>query len=170
VLAWEAVFPSIPIAVLITAVLYINEFPDYEADKSVGKLTAVVRLGRKRASKGYIVLMVALYLSILLPILFSLTNWYTILGLATVPIAVMGSTHVLAHYDQSLWLIPACASTVTNHLFTGVFLSLSYLLIGFSAEPLYALVLGSLCLALSLAFYYQSERKAKAAASASVNE
>ncbi len=169
VLAWEAVFPSIPVAILITAVLYINEFPDYEADKSVGKLTAVVRLGRKRASKGYVVLMVALYLSILLPIFFGLTNWYTVVGLSTVPIAVMASKHVLAHYDQSLQMLPACAATVTNHLFTGLFLSLSYLLIGLASPLLYVFVGGALCLAMSLVFYYQSERKAKAAASASLN-
>ena len=170
VLAWEAVFPSIPIAILITSVLYINEFPDYAADKSVGKLTVVVRLGRKRAAKGYVVLMAALYVSILLPIFLNLTYWYTVLGLATIPVAVLGCKYALAHYEESLQLTPAYASTVTNHLFTGLFLSLSYLLIGFSVPPLYILVWGTLCLAVSLAFYYQLERKAKAAASIIPNE
>jgi 1,4-dihydroxy-2-naphthoate octaprenyltransferase len=165
VLAWEAIFPSIPIAILITAVLYINEFPDYSADKSVGKLTAVVRLGRKRASKGYVVLMAALYLSILLPILLNLTNWYTIMGLATLPIAVLASKYVLRHYDQSLPLTPAYASTVMNHLLTGLFLCLSYLMIGLARPPLCILLWGVLCLTVSFAFYFLTERKAKAAAS-----
>ena len=164
VLAWEAIFPSIPIAILITAVLYINEFPDYAADKSVGKLTVVVRLGRERAAKGYAVLMAALYLSILLPIVLNLTNWYTVLGLATMPIAILASKYALRHYDQSLPLTPAYASTVMNHLLTGVFLSLSYLMIGLARPPLCILLWGSLCLTVSFAFYYLTERKAKAAA------
>jgi 1,4-dihydroxy-2-naphthoate octaprenyltransferase len=169
VLAWEAVFPSIPIAILITSVLYINEFPDYAADKSVGKYTVVVRLGRKRAAKGYVVLMVSLYLSILLPIFLNLTSWYTALGLATIPIAALASKYALAHYDQPLQLTPAYASTVTNHLFTGLFLSLSYLMIGFSRPPLCILLWSVLALVVSLAFYRFTQGKAKAAASMAVN-
>jgi 1,4-dihydroxy-2-naphthoate octaprenyltransferase len=164
VLAWEAVYPSIPVAILITAVLYINEFPDHDADEAVGKRTIVVRLGRERASKGYVVLMVATYLSILIPIMFNLTNWYTILGLMTIPAAVMASQHVLVHYDKSMPLMPSYASTVVNHLLTGLFLSLSYILIGLGREPICILVWGAICLTISLIFYIQTDRQVKAAA------
>jgi 1,4-dihydroxy-2-naphthoate octaprenyltransferase len=164
VLAWEAVYPSIPVAILITAVLYINEFPDAKADEDAGKRTIVVRLGKERASKGYVVLMVFTYLSIVIPILLNLTNWYTIIGLASFPAAVMASKTVLVHYDKSLPLMPAYASTVINHLFTGIFLSLSYILIGLGCEPICVLVWGSVCLLLSILFYWQTTRQIKAAA------
>ena len=164
VLAWEAVIPSLPIAILITAVLYINEFPDHDADRDAGKRTIVVRLGRKRAAKGYVILMASVYFSIIVPIVFYLSSWYTILGLATVPTAIMGSRYALSHYDQSLALIPAYASTVVNHLFTGLFLSLSYLLIGLGRPPICILIWGIGCLVLSLMFYIMTERKAKASA------
>jgi len=163
VLAWEAVYPSLPIAILITAVLYINEFPDHDADRDAGKRTIVVRLGRQRAAKGYVILMGSVYLSILIPIALSLTNWYTILGLATLPAAFMGSRYALTHYDQSLQLIPAYASTVFNHLFTGLFLSLSYLLIGLVRPSMCILIWGIACLIISSLFYVMTERKAKAA-------
>jgi 1,4-dihydroxy-2-naphthoate octaprenyltransferase len=146
VLSWEAVFPSIPVGILIAAVLYINEFPDYDADKAVGKMTAVVRLGRARAAKGYVVLMIGLYFSILTPIIFGFTNWYTILGLATLP------------------LIPAYASTIANHLFTGLFLSLSYILIGLSSPMVFPAICAILCLTLSLVFYRKTEQQAKSVA------
>lgn len=42
---------SLPLGILIAAFLWINEFPDYEADKGVGKRNLVVRLGRYRASR-----------------------------------------------------------------------------------------------------------------------
>lgn len=164
VLAWEAVFPSLPIAILITAVLYINEFPDHDADRDAGKKTIVVRMGRERAAKGYVVLMASVYLSILIPIIFNLTSWYTILGLATIPAAVMGSQYALAHYDHHLQLIPAYASTVFNHLFTGLFLALSYLLLGLGLSSTYVLLLGCLCTVISIIFYIVTARKARAAA------
>ncbi len=164
ILAWEAVFPSLPIAILITAVLYINEFPDHDADRDAGKKTIVVRMGRERAAKGYVVLMASVYLSILIPIIFNLTSWYTILGLATIPAAVMGSQYALAHYDHHLQLIPAYASTVFNHLFTGLFLALSYLLLGLGLSSTYVLLLGCLCTAISIIFYIVTARKARAAA------
>ncbi|MFW9964999.1 MAG: 1,4-dihydroxy-2-naphthoate octaprenyltransferase [Candidatus Sifarchaeia archaeon] len=163
VLAWEAVYPSIPVAILITAVLYINEFPDHDADRDVGKRTIVVRLGRRRAAKGYAVLMASVYLSIIIPIIFSLTSWYTILGVATIPAAIIGTRYALTYYNQSLPLIPAYASTVFNHLFTGLFLALSYLLIGLARPPICILVWGCGFLTISILFYIVTERKAKAA-------
>ncbi len=40
---------SIPIGLLIFEILFINEFPDYEADKAVNKKHLVVRMGRQKA-------------------------------------------------------------------------------------------------------------------------
>ena len=169
VLAWEAVYPSIPVAILITAVLYINEFPDHDADRDAGKRTIVVRLGRQKAAKGYVILMASVYLSIILFIILSLTNWYTILGIATIPAAVLGSRYALAHYDYSLRLIPAYASTVFNHLFTGLFLALSYILLGLGRPPVCILIWGAVCITISLLFYFMTERKAKEASNSMNN-
>lgn len=44
-----AFFVSLPVGVLITAVILINELPDLESDRQVGKRTLVVRLGRERS-------------------------------------------------------------------------------------------------------------------------
>ena len=163
VLAWEVVYPSIPVAILITAVLYINEFPDHDADRDAGKLTIVVRLGRERAAKGYAVLMISLYLSILIPILLSIVHWYTILGVATLPIAVLATRYALKHYDHPLPLTPAYAGTVANHLFTGLFLAWSYIMIGLEREPICILIWGIAFIVVSSVFYIMTERKAEVA-------
>lgn len=47
----DAFLISVPLGILIAAFLWINEFPDYEADRSVNKRNLIVRLGRKRASR-----------------------------------------------------------------------------------------------------------------------
>ena len=56
-----AALAGIPVGLLVAAILYINEFPDYEGDKATGKNNLVVVLGRSRARWGYIALLVAAY-------------------------------------------------------------------------------------------------------------
>jgi 1,4-dihydroxy-2-naphthoate polyprenyltransferase len=50
-LPWVA---ALPYALLVTNLLYINQFPDREADRRTGKWHLVVRLGSARARWGYL--------------------------------------------------------------------------------------------------------------------
>ncbi|TFG27053.1 1,4-dihydroxy-2-naphthoate octaprenyltransferase [Candidatus Thorarchaeota archaeon] len=128
---------ALPIALLISGVLFINEFPDYNADKSAGKFTAVVRLGKKRASKVYALLMIVIYLSILIPALLSITSIFSVIAMASLPLAIVGVKTTLSNYEGSLELVPAYASSVMNHLLTGLFLAVGYVLQVFTTEILY---------------------------------
>ena len=127
-LAWEPAIASIPVALLITAILYINQFQDAPADGSAGKDHLVVRLGRKRAVLGYILLMAFTYLSILLAAIFGVTSPFTLIALITLPIALRAISVGRTHYDEYLKLVPANAATVFIHLLTGLLLSAAYLL------------------------------------------
>ena len=129
-LALEPAVASIPVALLIAGVLYINEFQDAPADGSVGKDHLVVRWGRRRAAQGYVVLMAATYLSILLAAVFRVTSPFTLIALATLPVAIRAIGVARAHYDDYLKLVPANAATVLIHLLTGLLLSAAYLLDG----------------------------------------
>lgn len=129
-LDWEPVVASIPVALLIAGVLYINEFQDAPADGSVGKDHLVVRFGRRRAALGYAILMALTYLSIVLGVILRITSPFTLIALATLPVAVRAITVARAHYDEYLQLVPANAATVFIHLLTGLLLSAAYLLDG----------------------------------------
>jgi 1,4-dihydroxy-2-naphthoate octaprenyltransferase len=48
----QVVWASLPLGIFITAFLWVNEFPDFDADKSVGKNNLVVKLGKHRASRA----------------------------------------------------------------------------------------------------------------------
>jgi 1,4-dihydroxy-2-naphthoate octaprenyltransferase len=62
------VLVSIPLGLLVANFLWINEFPDFNADAKTGKRTLVVRLGRKRASRVFLVIFaVAFGILFLLP-------------------------------------------------------------------------------------------------------
>jgi 1,4-dihydroxy-2-naphthoate octaprenyltransferase len=127
-LAWEPAIASIPVGLLIAAVLYINEFQDAPADASAGKDHLVVRLGRARAAWGYLFLILLTYVSIFLAALFRVTSPFTLVALATLPVGVRAVQVARAHYDDHLRLVPANAATVFIHLVTGLLLSAGYLL------------------------------------------
>ncbi|HEV3471677.1 MAG TPA: prenyltransferase, partial [Actinomycetota bacterium] len=58
-LSWEAFYASLPVALLIMLVLYVNQIPDRPADAKAGKRTIVVRLPREAIVTGYVVSVVA---------------------------------------------------------------------------------------------------------------
>ncbi|MHA1771542.1 MAG: 1,4-dihydroxy-2-naphthoate octaprenyltransferase [Candidatus Thorarchaeota archaeon] len=130
-LDWEPVWASIPVALLISAVLYINEFPDFEADKAAEKYTVVVRLGRPRAAKGFALLMAVTYLVMLVVVYLHLVHEYLLLGLITLPLAILAVRVALTHSEEPMRMIPANAGTIMTHLFTGLFMTTGYILAGF---------------------------------------
>ena len=119
------IIASIPIAILIYLVLFINEFPDLEPDRDAGKITFVVRLGKERAKNLYYALLISVYIFI---ILFVSVNIYPLIALfsfITVPILLKNFSVVKKHYKEINTLIPAQAGTINLHLFIGLVLSFS---------------------------------------------
>lgn len=60
------VHASMALGLLVAAFLWINEFPDYAADKAAGKNNLVVRLGYEASSLGYVILVCTPYLWLIL--------------------------------------------------------------------------------------------------------
>src|SRR3989338_3767425 len=74
-------FISIPVAILVALVLFINEFPDYEADKKTGKNTLVVLLGKKFSVKAYIAFLMLAYIIVIMGAIFGLMPRYSLIVL-----------------------------------------------------------------------------------------
>jgi len=119
---------SLPVGLLIACVLYINEFPDYAADKAVDKRTLIVKLGRRGAVPGYIAIMVGVYLSVLVGVVVGMLPWTALVVFLTLPLAYRGIQGVRQFYDNTPQLIPTNALTIQVHLVTGLLLSLAFVL------------------------------------------
>ncbi|MBI2180330.1 MAG: prenyltransferase, partial [Deltaproteobacteria bacterium] len=85
----EVILLATPLGLLITAFLWINEFPDYRADKASGRLNLVVRLGRPTAARVFVATMMVAAAGL------------TLLPLAGIPVAV---------YLGALFLVPAAVA------------------------------------------------------------
>lgn len=127
-ITWPVVWASLPIGILTALILYINEFPDYVADKTAGKHTLVVVLGKKRAVPGFIVLLLITYALIVVGALAGVMPYVALIALLSLPLAYQAVQGLRRHYDQTPRLIPAQATTIKLHLLTAVLLSASYLI------------------------------------------
>lgn len=152
----EPFIASIPISLLIAAVLYINEFPDYNADKAVGKDTLVVRLGRHRAAIGYMFIVISSYLIVFLNVLFGISPPYTLFALVPLPLALTAIKIASKFHSQPQKLAPANALTVVFHFLTSILLSFGYLSYRFEAmSPPYliSIVAVGICVVTTIHFY-----------------
>ena len=123
---WEALWASIPVGLLGAALIWINGFPDYEADKAVGKNTLVVLLGRQRAVWGYVALLVATYVVVVVGASLGFFPYTLLLVLLTVPLAYKSVRGVVQFHSNTPKLIPTSAATIQLYLANALLLCVSY--------------------------------------------
>jgi len=125
---WEVIVASLAPGFLTANLLLLNEFPDLEADRQVGRRNLVMALGRRRAAWLYTILLVCTYLSIVLGVVFRLMPWPTLVALLTVPLAMKAIRGALQHYDDIPQLVPALGANVMTILGTDALLAVGYVL------------------------------------------
>jgi 1,4-dihydroxy-2-naphthoate octaprenyltransferase len=87
-LEWEALVLAVPVGLLASAILVVNNARDLETDRRAGKRTLAVRLGRDRVRALYVGMLVFAFLTAPLPwVLGSLSAWLLVSWLA-IPLAV----------------------------------------------------------------------------------
>jgi 1,4-dihydroxy-2-naphthoate octaprenyltransferase len=102
---------GIPFGIFTTAILWINEFPDIEADSTAGKRNLVVRLGVESAKTGYYLLILFGFLSIIILIITGIYPAYAIIGLFALPLAFR-VFRILSSFKDFKELVPAQAMTI----------------------------------------------------------
>jgi 1,4-dihydroxy-2-naphthoate octaprenyltransferase len=120
----EIILISIPPGILTILLLFLNEFPDLEADKKGGRHHLVIHFGRKKSSFIYVLGLIVVYVTIL-GISFLKTIPDTILiALITLPMAFKSSITVLKNHNDIPKLIPALAMNVGIVIVTDLFMAI----------------------------------------------
>jgi 1,4-dihydroxy-2-naphthoate octaprenyltransferase len=118
---------GLPLGFLITAILWINEFPDLEADAAAGKRQLVVRLGIGRARLVYAGLMLASFVSLFVLIeAFGLPP-HILAGFAALPPALQAIRGAWRTAPTSPEFVGIQALTIQTHFTMGLALTLSLL-------------------------------------------
>lgn len=123
----NAAFIGLPLAFLIIAVLWINQYPDYEADMKGGKRNWLVRIGKKRGLNVYAWLYAGAYISIAAVSVAS-GNYFWLLSLLTIPIAVQSVRIAARNLDNLPQFLTANARTIMIYQLTGVAMIVAALL------------------------------------------
>lgn len=103
---------SLPALFLVSELLLINQFPDIEADRQVGRRHLPIVLGRSRSAILYSALVLAAFASIALSVLSHALPTMTLLGLLPLPLGLALVRKVLAHAEDLPRLIPVLGLNV----------------------------------------------------------
>lgn len=128
-LSWEPVVASIPVALLVALILYVNEIPDRRGDARAGKRTLPVRLSRETVVRGYDITVATAYAVVAGGVLVGLLPITTLLVLLTVPLARRVHDGLRPNYDNPYGLMAVMAVNIQVHLFAGLALFAAYLVV-----------------------------------------
>lgn len=124
----DVILMSIPPGILTALLLYLNEFPDAEADKMGGRKHLVIWLGRKKAAYVYTLGMVATFGVIIGAALFNVVSPWFMLALLPMPLAYKASLGAIRHGNDTPKLIPAMGMNVLTVLGTDLFIAVAVLM------------------------------------------
>ncbi len=124
-LPFEVIMVSIPPGILTALLLFLNQFPDSEADKQGGRKHLVIKLGYRRASFVYAAGVVATFIIILLLPVTGVSSWWLLLGLLPLPVIMMATVTTLRNYNNTDKLIPALGANIVTVLATDALLALA---------------------------------------------
>ncbi|MDD5391911.1 MAG: prenyltransferase [Thiothrix sp.] len=128
-MAFYPVLVSLPVALLVMNILFINQFPDHQADAASGKHHWVVRLGLEKSPSIYLA-SVALAAAILL--LLALTGavpFWSLLSVLPLGLAFKAGVILRENAQQPAALEPAIKMTIASMVLHGMLLTLTLWLV-----------------------------------------
>ena len=118
-LTLEIVFGGITVGVLSSLVLFIASFPDHDADKSKGRKTLVIALGKNKAKNVFWIFPIIAYITIVTGVLTENLPILSLLTLLTIPIAIKSGFGLKRNFDEIMNLVPAMKNALLFSRITG---------------------------------------------------
>jgi 1,4-dihydroxy-2-naphthoate polyprenyltransferase len=116
---------SIPVTFFVSNLLLLNQFPDIDADKRVGRTHLSIAWGVPLAGKVYTLMMLSAYIAIVAACLLGILPFQSKLALLTLPLGIWVALKVLAFTPTEVdRLIPAMGVNVAVTLLTPVLLGI----------------------------------------------
>jgi 1,4-dihydroxy-2-naphthoate octaprenyltransferase len=125
---WTAFFASLAPFFLGNDLLLLNQFPDVEVDRAVGRRNLPIVIGKQACSIIYGLLLLATYLSIVVGVWLGYLPTAALLGLLTLPLAVIATVGVYRHADDLPKLMRHMGFNVLLNITTPVLMAIGLLL------------------------------------------
>jgi 1,4-dihydroxy-2-naphthoate octaprenyltransferase len=126
--SWTAVLASFIPFFLVSNLLLLNQFPDVDPDKSVGRRHYPIMIGRKASSVVYTSFLIATYVCIILGVVLGWFPLWSLLGLITLVFAVPTALAVLKNADNLEKLLPSLGQNVLINILTPILVGIGFLI------------------------------------------
>ena len=124
----ESILGGIVVGSLSALVLFIASFPDHDADKSKGRKTLVIAVGKKKASYLFWVFPLISYCAILAGISSNLFPLLSLISLLSIPLMIKSGLGLQKNYNAVDELVPYMSSTLLFGRITGALFVASFLI------------------------------------------
>jgi len=121
----EVLWLSIPPGILTALLLFINQFPDMEADIAGGRKHLVIFLGKKKSAWVYAAGMFLTFAIIFILPLIGLSSFWIYLALFPIPLAVKASLTALRYGENNSRIVSALVNNVLTVLSTDLLIAVA---------------------------------------------
>ncbi len=126
--SWTAFAASMIPFFLVSNLLLLNQFPDVEADRDVGRKHLPIVIGRRASSLLYVGFLLMAYLSLILGVYNQYLPQASLVGLATSILAVPVSIGSYRYAENVKKLIPSLGINVAINILTPVLVSIGLII------------------------------------------
>jgi 1,4-dihydroxy-2-naphthoate polyprenyltransferase len=113
---------------LVSNLLLLNQFPDVEADRSIGRRHYPITIGRQKSAAIFVAFLAGAYLTIMVSVLLNIFPAMALIGLSTLLIAVPMIMGIVRHADTVEKLLPFMGMNVLVTLLTPILTAVGILL------------------------------------------
>jgi 1,4-dihydroxy-2-naphthoate polyprenyltransferase len=111
---------------LVNNLLLLNQFPDVDADKTIGRRNYPITVGRKASARIFVAFYALTYLTILVGVFFFHNPYFSLLGLLTLILAIPAGQRALRSADDLPNLMPALGQNVLVNILTPILVALGF--------------------------------------------
>ena len=129
-ITFESILAGIVVGSLSSLVLFIASFPDHDADKSKGRKTLVIALGKHKAAKCFWIFPLVSYVAIIIGVSANLFPVFSLISFFSIPLMIKSGLGLQKNYDSIETLVPYMSSTLMFGRITGSLFVIGFL-IGF---------------------------------------
>jgi 1,4-dihydroxy-2-naphthoate octaprenyltransferase len=126
--SWPAFALGFPQGFFIAGVIWINQFPDYEADRDAGKNNLVVRWGPKISRTFYCAILLLAFIFVFFLVSIVGLSYFILLSFIAFPLGLKAMRILWREYLSHEGIIPAQALTIQVLIAHGLLLSLGLVL------------------------------------------
>ena len=126
--SWTALVASLVPFFLVNNLLLLNQFPDVDADRSIGRRSLPITLGKRRSSLVYGLFLLLAYLSVVVGVATGTLPPLSLLGLTTLPAGVLSFAGAARHAENTERLVPAMGLNVVANVATPVLVAVGLLI------------------------------------------